>query len=143
MLTDIQLQAAANARDAINLLDSWLPGEIAAINASTALPWMTDATVFFEVLGTRAAGLWRANGARIDTAMHQGAPYTALRKPDKICVVCEDGNIVVSPVDFPVSTPLANWAASATDKTAGLALIAQGEAAVMAALMATQSQAGA
>lgn len=136
-LTDLQIGAVANARQVINEQAEYLPGLVSRINASTGLPWATDGAVFFDVLGDRAADLWRGNGKRIEFALSLGAGYADLNKPPVVCCVCDDGHVVPSSVAFPAD-PLAVWHVPCATKADALALIAQGDAAVLAALTAAQ-----
>lgn len=139
-LTDLQLGAVANARQALTEQAEYLPGLVSRINASTGLPWVTDGAVFFDVLGDRAAALWRGNGRRIEFALSLGTSYADLNKPPVVCCVCDDGHVVPSPVAFPAD-PLAVWHVPCATKADALALIAQGDAAVLAALVAAQPSA--
>lgn len=139
-LSETQLAACANARDAISRHTEFLPAFAAQINADTALPWVTDGSTFFEALGDRAADLWRDNGKRIEFALSLGAGYADLNKPPVVCCVCADGHVVPSPVAFPAD-PLAVWHVPCATKADALALIAQGDAAVLTALTAAQPSA--
>lgn len=136
-LTELQLGAVANARQALTEQAEYLPGLVSRINASTGLPWVTDGPTFFDVLGDRAAALWSGNGKRIEFALTNGASYADLNKPPVVCCVCADGHVVPSSAPFP-SDPLVVWHVPMATKAAALALIAQGDAAVLAALTAAQ-----
>ena len=136
-LTDLQIGAVANARQAINEQAEYLPGLVSRINASTVLPWATDGTTFFDVLGDRAADLWRGNGKRIEFALSLGAGYADINKPPVVCCVCADGHVVPTSVPFPAD-PLAVWHVPVATKADALALLAQGDAAVLAALTSAQ-----
>ena len=136
-LTDLQIQAVSNANQALSEHRDFLQGFIGRTNASTGLPWVTDGPTFFAVLGDRAAALWRGNGKRIEFALSLGAGYADLNKPPLVCCVCDDGHVVPSSVAFPAD-PLAVWHVPVAAKADALALIAQGDSAVLSALFAAQ-----
>lgn len=151
-----QTAGGLNAAMSRSRFAEYLQTRLAASNADMGLPWSegVDAETYFDDLGTDAAVMWYEQGARtsylmaafVRDRMRKGddqqtatlAAWAALVRPTKICVVCGDGNVVPSPFVFPVEAPLSVWGVPVATKAEALVLIAQGDAAVLAALLAAQ-----
>lgn len=139
-MTPSEISGVTNAGYALSKLSALTAQLVNDVNASMGLAWNGDSThesAFFFALGNTAATAWQKNGILINAALELGADYASLRKPDTVCVVCADGFVVPSGVPFPES-PLAVWHVPVATKAEADALIAQGSAAILAALTAAQ-----
>lgn len=155
-LTPEQLAAVINAGIAIDFADHYLTNLGNKLGADMASVWgpAIDSAKFFEQVDTDARRIWENNGIRINhfmtlcvkDAMEKGATleaaqlaaWSAVAKPGKIVAFLPDNSARVTPASFPTETPLARWSIEVADEAALAALVAQGDAAVVSALMAAQ-----
>lgn len=144
MLSDAQIAAGVRARDAINL-DQGVPTQLSSIVAGAmSQAWSPVYQDVFAALGTRAAGLEARLGVLIGAALMLGVPYASIPKPIVCYGLTNDGQLIPTNTPFPADglmngQPLAKWGIHVADAAAVESLIAQGDAAVLAALAAANA----
>lgn len=155
-MTDTELNSVALAQQSVSDFTQYLSNRIAACNADTDRPNRAgiDRAAYFSALGNRAKGYWLAHGRRIAhlfneatiVEMSAGATQPAatltawakFTKPAVVYALLNDGTVVPTTTAFPTGTPLSSWSIQLADTAALAALTAQGDSAVLAALVAAQ-----
>lgn len=144
--TDTELSAIYNAKVLKEKSDEFATNLRAEIQTDMGGFW-ADAPGVLAVLATSFARLWQGNGVRINALLQvyllEGKTlqeaWALLPTPPRIIAALADGSGRDTGVTFPTANPLTVWAVPVADEAAALALIAQGEAAVTAALMAANA----
>lgn len=109
---------------------------IRTINDTTTACWdETDGRVLVAY-GQNALSKWRRLGSLIEALIALTGPdiIRELKKPKRIAILCGDGYVIDSGVDFPQNTTHTKWHAIAPNKEFAMATIDAGEQAVLSLL---------